>query len=187
MKRYYEGIMEKSMKSMKRAVIAAVMAVTAAGLGWGQQQAVVAVAPFEAKSGISIADANTITEIYSVRLAAARAVRVVTRDALDKVVREHGFQAGDWSDDRKTAALGKALNADWVVRGTLQKLESFYIVTATLLDIKSLEIMGGADMRLNRISDAYDNMGDFIAQTVQTVTGRGGAAAPAAGAPRAAA
>jgi TolB-like protein len=165
---------------MKKIIITALFACVCAA-AWGQQ-AVVAVAPFEAKSGISSADANTITEIYSVRLAASRSVRVVTRDSLDKVVREHGFQMGDWSNDNKTAELARALNADWVVRGTLQKLDNWYVVTATLLDIKTLEIMGGADMRLNSIGDAYDNMGPFVAQTVQTISGvkpsaAGGAAA----------
>ncbi|MDR1148112.1 MAG: hypothetical protein LBK66_05720 [Spirochaetaceae bacterium] len=164
---------------MKKIIITTLL-LAAAFVVWGQQ-AVVAVAPFEAKSGISIADANTITEIYSVRLAATRSVRVVTRDSLDKVVREHGFQMGDWSNDNKTAELARALNADWVVRGTLQKLGNWYIVTGTLLDIKTLEIIGGADMRLNSIGDAYDSMGPFVEQTVQTISGvrpaAGGAAA----------
>jgi TolB-like protein len=136
-----------------------------------QQQPVVAVAPFEALSGISVADANTITEIYSIRLSAAKAVRVVTREALDKVIREHGFQTGDWSDDNKTAALGAALNADWVVRGTLRKLDNRFVITVSILDIKSLEVMGGADMRINSIGDAYDKMGDLVTQTVQTISG----------------
>jgi hypothetical protein len=56
---------------------------------------------------------------------------------------------------------------DKVVRGTLQKLGNRYVVTATILDIKSLE-MGGADMRIESIDDAYDNMGPFVAQMAQT-------------------
>jgi TolB-like protein len=161
---------------MKKGIAAIILALAVLGSGWAQQQAVVAIAPFEARSGISMADAATITEIYSVRLAAAKSVRVVTRDNLDKVIREHSFQMSDWSDDKKTAELGKALNADWVVRGILQKLVNSYIVTATILDVKTLEIMGGADMKLDSIESAYDNMGPFVAQTVQTLTGSGGVA-----------
>jgi TolB-like protein len=160
-------------------VFLAVVAVSAV-VAWAQVP-VVAVAPFEAKGGIPAADADTITEIYSIRLSAARVVRVVTRDSLDKVVREHGFQAGDWSNDTKTAALGEALNADWIVRGTLQKLGANLIVTVTVLDIKSLQVMGGGDIRIAGIDDAYDNMNALVSQTVQTLTGRSGQAVVSSG------
>jgi TolB-like protein len=136
------------------------------------QQTVVAVAPFEARTGISPSDAEVITEVYGIRLSATRSVRVVTREALDRVVREHQFQASDWSDDSKTAALGSALNADWIVRGTLQKLNNRIIVTVSVLDIKTLEVKGGADMRLNSIDDAYDQMNNLVTQTVSTMTGQ---------------
>ncbi|MDR1507573.1 MAG: DUF1566 domain-containing protein [Treponema sp.] len=143
--------------------------VLAAGV-YAQQTVVVAVAPFEARAGIAAGDAETITEVYSIRLSVTRSVRVVNREALDRVVREHRFQAGDWSDDRKTAELGRALNADWVVRGTLQKLSSNFIITVSILDIRTLEVKGGADMRINSIDDAYDSMGTLVAQTLKTIT-----------------
>jgi TolB-like protein len=152
----------------------------AAFAAWAQMP-VVAVAPFEAKAGISKTDADTITEIYSIRLSAARVVRVVTRDSLDKVIREHGFQAGDWSNDTKTAALGEALNADWIVRGTLQKLNVNIVITVTILDIKSLQVMGGGDIRIAGIDEAYDNMNSLVTQTVQTLTGGSGRAAVSSG------
>jgi TolB-like protein len=154
---------------MKKTVFAAL--IFAAAGAWAAEP-VVAVAPFEARAGISAADADTITEIYSIRLSAARVVRVVTRGSLDKVIREHGFQAGDWSNDAKTAALGEALNADWIVRGALQKLGANLVVTVTILDIKSLQVMGGGDIRIAGIDDAYDNMSGLVSQTVQTLTGR---------------
>ncbi|MDR1507571.1 MAG: DUF1566 domain-containing protein [Treponema sp.] len=134
---------------------------------------VVAVAPFEARAGISASDAGVITEVYSIRLSATGSARVVTREALDRVVREYQFQASDWSDDSKTAALGSALNADWIVRGTLQTLNNRMIVTVSVLDIKTLEVKGGADMRLSSIDEAYDRMDDLVARTVATMTGRG--------------
>jgi TolB-like protein len=137
------------------------------------QQTVVAIAPFEAKSGISVSDAALITEIFSKRLAAVWAGRVVTREDVDfeKVIGEHQFQMSDWSDENKTASLGQALNADWVVRGAIQTLNKRIIVTSTILDIKTLQIMGGTDMRLDSIDDIYDSMDDFVSQTVQTMIG----------------
>ena len=134
------------------------------------QQAVVAIAPFEARSGVSASDAETITEVYSIRLSANRPVQVVTREALVRAVREHRFQTGDWSDDNKTAALGRTLNAGWVVRGALQKLDGNFIITVSILDTKTLEVKGGADMWINSIEAAYDSMDNLVARTLKTIT-----------------
>jgi TolB-like protein len=164
---------------MKKAIIA-VLLVLAAFEAWAQIPVVV-IAPFEAKAGISKTDADTITEIYSIRLSAAKVVQVATHDSLDKMIREHGFQAGDWANDTKTAALGKALNADWIVRGTLQKLNVNIIITVTILDIKSLQVMGGGDIRIAGIDEAYDNMNSLVSQAMQTLTGGSGRAAVSSG------
>jgi hypothetical protein len=51
------------------------------------------------------------------------------------------------------------------------------IITVTLLDIKTLEVKAGADMRINDVDDAYDRMDELVAQTVAAITG-GSPAAP---------
>jgi formylglycine-generating enzyme required for sulfatase activity len=155
---------------MKKVLVFAFLAALAAGVY--AQQVVVAIGPFEAKAGISAEDANIIAEVYRIRLSATRAVRVVTREDLDNVVREQRFQTSDWSDDSKTAALGNALNAHWIVRGTLQPVVNRIIVTISILDIKTLEVKGGADVRVSSIDDAYDQMDDLVAQTVSAMTGQ---------------
>jgi hypothetical protein len=95
----------------------------------------------------------------------------------------------DLSSDDKTAAIGKAANADWVVRGQVQKLGAVIVVTASLLDVNTLEIMGGAPMYLNAIEEAATKMTTFITTITQRITDRGGGGAaqgpqrPAANAP----
>ncbi|MDR3302233.1 MAG: DUF1566 domain-containing protein [Spirochaetaceae bacterium] len=152
---------------MKRAIV--FITVFFIGVTCYAQQAVVAVAPFEARSGISASDAETITEIFSVQLSEKRTVTVVTRAALGKVMQEHGFQTGDWSNDSKIAELGRALNANAVVRGQVQKLGSSIVVTVSILDIKTLQVMSGATMRLATIDEVFDKMDGFVMQTSQTM------------------
>jgi TolB-like protein len=153
-------------------IIVGIMMVLVAGVCWGQQ-IVVAVAPFTVNSNsVSAGDAVTITNVFSLRLAATKTVRVVTRSALEEVVQEHQFQLGDWSDDKKTASLGKALNADWVVRGTIEKLGSSIVVSAALLDVNTLEIMGGAPTQFSNINDAYNKIEPLVAEVVQTLSGQ---------------
>ena len=66
------------------------------------QQPVVAVAPFDAISGISATDANMITRVFFIRLGNTNKVSLVDRNVVDRVLREHSFQSGDWSNQQKT-------------------------------------------------------------------------------------
>jgi len=126
------------------------------------QQNVVAVAPFEARDGISAANAMTITEIFGVELQATGKVRVVSRTSFDAAMKEHRFQLSDLSDEKKTAQLGKALSANWVTRGQVQKLGALVVVTATLMDVNTMEIVGGAPMYMDKIEDAPVKMPAYM-------------------------
>ena len=72
---------------------------------FAQQQPVVAIAPFNAISGISPTDANMITRVFTIRLGNTQKVAFVDRNIIDQVLQEHHFQAGDWSNNAKTAEL----------------------------------------------------------------------------------
>jgi TolB-like protein len=157
-------------------IIAAAVMILAAGLCFGQQ-ARVAVAPFTASSGNAESDAETIAEIFGLELQAKNVVRVYTRGNIVSVMNENRFQMSDLSSDDKTAAIGKAANADWVVRGQVQKLGAVIVVTASLLDVNTLEIMGGAPMYLNAIEEAATKMTTFITTITQRITDRGGGGA----------
>jgi TolB-like protein len=137
-----------------------------------QQRVTVAIAPFEEKSGITKSDADAVTEIFTAELLASNSVRIVTRANLDKIMSEMEFQMGDWSNDEKTAKLGEAVNAHWVIRGQVTKLGRRIIVTAHGLDVNTLEMTSSARMQLNNIEDAYDQMEPFVNGMVQTMTNR---------------
>ncbi|MDR2095504.1 MAG: tetratricopeptide repeat protein [Treponema sp.] len=153
--------------------LAAVMMILAAGFCFGQQVRV-AVAPFTAVSGNTASDAETLSEIFGLELQAKNVVRVYTRGNIEAVMSENKFQMSDLSSDEKTASLGKAANADWVVRGQVQKLGAVIVVTASLLDVNTLEIMGGAPMYLNSIEEAAVKMDGFITTITQRLTGGSG-------------
>jgi TolB-like protein len=169
--------------------IAVVMMMTlVAGLCFAQQ-ARVAVAPFTATSGNAASDAETIAEIFGLELQAKNVVRVFTRGNILSVMNENYFQMSDLSSDEKTASIGKAANADWVVRGEVRNLGARIVVTATLLDVNTLEIMGGAPMYMNTIEEAANKMEGFITTITQRITGGGsgqaaqGGQRPGGGAP----
>jgi TolB-like protein len=142
-------------------------------VGLYAQQPVVAVAPFDAISGISSTDANMITRVFFIRLGNTSKVSLVDRSVVERVLREHSFQAGDWSDQQKTAELGKALNTDWIVRGELETFGNNILVTVQFYDIQTFRFMGGADLRLANADEAYDKMDPLVDKLVQTIASSG--------------
>jgi TolB-like protein len=138
-------------------------------MGVYAQQPIVAVAPFEAISGISATDANMITRVFFIRLGNTGKVSLVDRGVVERVLQEHQFQAGDWSNTQKTAELGTALNAEWIVRGEMEKFGSNILVTVQFYDIRTFRFMGGADLRLANADEAYDKMDPLVDKLVQTI------------------
>jgi TolB-like protein len=135
------------------------------------QQPVVAVAPFDAISGIDSTEANMIARVFFIRLGNTNKVSLVDRSVIERVLNEHAFQAGDWSDQQKTAELGTALNADWIVRGEMEKFRTNILVTVQFYDIRTFRFMGGADIRLANVDEAYDKMDPLVDKLVETISG----------------
>jgi formylglycine-generating enzyme required for sulfatase activity len=100
-------------------------------------------------------------------------VGLVDRTVVEQVLKEHNFQTGDWSNQQKTAEIGRALNADWIVRGELEKFGSNILLTVQFYDIQTFRFMGGSDLRLANADDAYDKMNPLVDSLIQTISGRG--------------
>jgi len=136
---------------------------------FAQKQPVVAVAPFDAISGISATDANMITRVFFIRLGNTQKVSLVDRNVVERVLQEHNFQAGDWSSQQKTAELGKALNTDWIVRGELEKFGNNILVTVQFYDIQTFRFMGGSDLLLANVEEAMQKIDPLVNKLVETI------------------
>ena len=108
---------------MKKAIFTLLALFAITGL-FAQKQPVVAVAPFDVISGVSASDAAMITDVFFVRLGNTKKVDLVNRTIVQRVIKEHNFQLEDWSNKEKTAELGKALNADWIVQGDIRRMNN---------------------------------------------------------------
>jgi formylglycine-generating enzyme required for sulfatase activity/TolB-like protein len=158
---------------MKKAVLVLLAMFACTGL-FAQQKPVVAVAPFDVISGVSATDAAMITDVFFVRLGNTRKVELVNRNMVDRIIKEHNFQAGDWSNEKKTAALGDALNADWIVQGNIRKMSNGLLVIVQFYDIKTFKFEGGTDLRLANADEAYDKMNPLVDSLIQTISGSTG-------------
>ena len=155
---------------MKKILLTAIFVLIATYV-FAQQRPVVAVASFNAVSGISATDANMITRVFYIRLGNANRVRLVDRSVVDQAIREHEFQLGDWSNAEKTAELGNALNANWIVRGIMERFGTDILVTVEFFDMRTFEYRGGAELLANSANEVYQNMDTLVDKVVETIAG----------------
>jgi TolB-like protein len=140
---------------MKRAIFC-LMLVFAVGFVFGQNVPAVVVSTFSSRGQkVTADDAESVTELFIAELAKRSEVRVVDRTSLDRVIAEMRFQNSDWSNPQKTAQLGAALNAEFLVRGQINQLGQQISVAITALDIKTLEVVASSTETFN-VDTIYD-------------------------------
>jgi TolB-like protein len=156
------------MKNRKTTVFFATL-LLAANLSLWAQQLTVAVSAFDAKGGLSKDEAESVTELFIGELVKNRTVKVVDRNNFDKILSEMKFQESDWADSKKVAQLGKAINANGIIRGTIMSIGGQTVITATLLDINTAEILSSSRLQMRRIDEVFDKLPPFVAEIVQNL------------------
>ncbi len=76
--------------------------------------------------------------------------RVVTRNQLDKIEREMGYQQSGAVSEESMKSLGRQVGADTIITGSLEKFGQFYILDVQALDVESAAIN---DVFHSRIDD----------------------------------
>jgi len=136
---------------------------------FAQQQPVVAVIPFNVISGVSETDATMITDVFFIRLGNTRKVDLVNRTIVQRAILDHNFQLEDLSNKEKTAELGKALKADWIVQGDIRRMNNGILIIVQFYNINSFKFEGGTDLRLANADEAYDKMNPLVDSLIQTI------------------
>jgi len=156
---------------MKKKVLFMVLTLFSVAAAFAQQP-VVAVAPFDVISNaVTVEQADMINDVFFIRLGNTRAVNLVNRSIVERVLREHRFQADDWSNENKTAELARALNANWIVQGNIRRSGNFLLIIIQFYDIQTFEFKGGTDLRLANADEAYDKMDPLVESLIQTIRG----------------
>jgi TolB-like protein len=141
----------------------------AGGIAYAQQLTV-AVSPFDVRGGFTQDDADTVYELFVGQLAAGGAVRVVDRRSFDKIMAELQFQQSDWTSGSRVAEFGKALGANSIIRGQLMSLAGKPVITASVLDITTAQILSSGSLRLNDIGEVFDKLPGFVSDTVKALS-----------------
>jgi len=123
------------------------------------QQLTVAVSPFDVRNGVTADVAEVVTELFTANLVATgNRLRVVDRNGFDKIITEMNFQASDWSNGSRVAQLGKALNANSIIRGSVMALAGKVVITAYILDINTAQILSASSVWVNDIGQIFNQI-----------------------------
>jgi len=147
---------------MKKKLLLFVIALLAVNFVCHAQQLTVAVSRFEARNGQTKDDAEGITELFIAELVANGNVRVVDRNNFDKIMAEMQFQDTDWADRNKVAQLGKAMNANSIIRGKLMFLADQIVISASILDINTAQILSSSTIQMANLEEVFVKMKELV-------------------------
>ena len=103
---------------------------TAAELAAGKYT--VAVLDFEGR-GISVMEAQTLTDRFNTAMAGTDAVIMVERGTMMDVLDEQGFDSGGCTSDECAAEVGAMLGVQFMISGSIGKLGETYTIDDTKL------------------------------------------------------
>jgi len=142
----------------KRAILALLLALCGMTV-FGQELPRVVVLPLENRAGSRYdKDVETLTEILSSFINETQRLNVIDHFALDAAMAARRWQMNDWADNTKTAEMGRALNASFILRGNVAPLGDNLIVSARILNISTAEVRSSSNVQLESMNEAYLKM-----------------------------
>jgi len=106
----------------------------------------VAVMDFEGR-GISVLEAQTLTDRFNTSMGTTKKVLMVERGTMTDVLYEQGFETGSCTSDECAAEVGAMLGVEFMVSGAIGKLGDTYTI-----DIKMFKVATGAAENMQSVT-----------------------------------
>ncbi len=119
-----------------------------------------------ASSGVTDDVSKTATNLLESKLGNSKYVTLIERNQIDKVFAElnyqiSGFTTGDAVD------IGKQLNANYILIGSLNKLGSLIVITAKLVNVETTQIEGTREVECKNAT--IENISDMVNVLAPTI------------------
>lgn len=134
-------------------------------LGFAQTNPPVIVVPtFDTVGGVTSDEAAVTTELFISNLAGSGKIRIADRNSFNLIVQQMQFQTTDWSDNNRVAQLGRALNAEYIIRGQIMKMGNTIFITASMIDVNTTSIIVSAREQMNSFDELFVKLPQFCQQ-----------------------
>ena len=97
--------------------------------------------------GISVLEAQTLTDRFTTELGYTDRVRMVDRRTMTDVLTEQGFSSGECTSEECAAEVGAALGVEFMINGSIGKIGSTYTI-----DCKMFSVATGAAESMKNLS-----------------------------------
>ncbi len=116
----------------------------------------IAVFPF---TGVTRAQGNMLADIMGGELHELADYQIAPRTtAINRALNEQEVQKLGFTDTDTIAQLGKGANANFVVSGHVQKLGKIKLISVSIINVATLQQIGGDYIEYNKIDNAIEEM-----------------------------
>jgi formylglycine-generating enzyme required for sulfatase activity/TolB-like protein len=121
-----------------------------------------AVLPFTVPSGVDAGDAEVLAQLLAVEIANSGKYAVLPRTAtIQSVMAEHRIQRSGLTEADNIKVIGKALNAQYVLAGSVRGLGRANLFTAEIIDIETASQVEGDAVNYRAIGDGLKLMAEL--------------------------
>jgi len=144
---------------MIKKVLVALLLVLCAIAAFGQELPRIVIIPLENRTGsLTNTEVEALTDMLSTFINESLRVNVIDSIVLNATMTAQRWRMEDWADTEQTARMGRALNASFILRGSVTQMGDGLIVTARILDIQTAETRGNSNTRLEHLNEAYEKL-----------------------------
>lgn len=118
------------------AVICMGLLFLATSLSFAREKIAIAVLDFEPKN-VNQGNAEAVSDLLRTELFNTGSFKVVERAKIKKIIEEQQFQLSGVTDTDQAAQIGRLLNVNKIMVGTVTKLGQTYIINTRIVDVQS--------------------------------------------------
>jgi TolB-like protein len=140
-----------------------------------QKRLNVAVLDFDARTGLTRAEAASLSDIFSGELVSTGVFTVVDRNRLKTILEEQGLQQSEACSQIECAVeVGKILNVSRMFAGTIGKVGRIFTITVQMIDVETAQVVSNkVRQHPGEIEELAERiMSEISAQMASEVAGR---------------
>ncbi len=140
---------------------------------YATEKPVVAVFYFKINANITEFDylSEAICEMFITDLSQSEEITVVEREKLEKILKEQKLSISDFTDETNAIKVGRLINADRIVIGSLTVIETKFRLDARLLDVETGKVIAAEKSQCSSKHYIFDMVDETALRIIRKVSG----------------
>ncbi len=157
---------------MKKIILITISLFLGSNVFAGQESKInIAVAEFGSRD-VSAMDANSISDFFRTEMVNTNLFNVLERSNMEKILEEQQFQLTGCTEQECAVQMGKLLNVEKIIIGTVSKFDLYYYITARVIDIETGEITVSEKIRSKKKKSLPDKSEQLASYISKLLTGK---------------